>query len=113
MLAMVSFLRHARAYRAGSAAQPGPRTVSALILAAVERWTLISFATGIAFAVPYLNLFVHGPHAIVAHAMAGMTGVDFLLVIAAGIAATGGRDVLASRRGPGGVRQRVMTGRRG
>src|SRR3546814_9099062 len=53
MLAIVSFLRHARAYRAGSAAQPGPRTVSALILAAVERWTLISFATGIAFAVPY------------------------------------------------------------
>lgn len=97
MLAMVSFLRHTRAYRAGSAAQPGPRTVSVVILAAVERWTLVSFATGIAFAVPYLNLFMHGTTAIVAHAMAGMIGVDFLLVIAAGIAVTGGREVLASR----------------
>lgn len=98
MLAMVSFLRHARAYRIGAAVQPGPRTVSTVILAAVERWTLFSFATGIAFAVPYLNLFVHGTHVIVAHAMAGMIGVDFLLVIAAGIAVTSGREVLASRR---------------
>lgn len=98
MLAMVSFLRHARAYRIGAAVQPGPPTVSTVTLAAVERWTLISFATGIAFAVPYLNLFVHGTHLIVAHAMAGMIGVDFLLVIAGGIAVTSGREVLASRR---------------
>lgn len=103
MLAMVSFLRHARAYRTSAAATPGPLAVAALILRSVERWTLISFASGIAFAVPYLNLFVHGTSAIVAHAMAGMIGVDFLLVIAAGIAVMGGRDVPASRRVQWGV----------
>lgn len=103
MLAMVSFVRHARAYRASAAATPGPVTASALLLRSVERWTLVSFATGIAFAVPYFNLFVHGTHMIVAHAMAGMIGVDFLLVIAGGMAAMVGREALANRRARLGV----------
>ncbi len=104
MLAMVSFLRHARAYRASAAATPGPVTVAALLLRSVERWALVSFATGIAFAVPWVNLVVHGTHLIVAHAMAGMIGVDFLLVIAGGLAATVGREAPASRRARLGVR---------
>src|SRR3546814_20696391 len=62
MLAMVSFLRHARASRAGSAAQPGPRPVSALILAPAQRWPLITFAPGIAFPVPSINFFFPDPH---------------------------------------------------
>ena len=104
MLAMVSFLRHARAYRASATASSGSATAATVILAAVERWTLVSFATGIALAIPYVNLFVHGTHVIVAHAMAGMIGVDFLLVIAGGLAMTAGREVLASERLRLGVR---------
>lgn len=104
LLALVSFLRHARAYRASVAAHSGPPTVSAVLLAAVERWSLVSFASGIAMAIPYVNLFVHGTHAIVAHAMAGMIGVDFLLVIAGGIALTAGRDAWAGARLRLGVR---------
>lgn len=92
MLSMISFLRHLRAYRAGHGtahAAGGPHGDGAPVLRSVERWTLVTFGTGIAIAVPFVNLFVHGTHAIVAHAMGGMIGVDFMLVMAGGLAVAG------------------------
>jgi len=104
LLAMVSFVRHARAYRASVVATSAKPDAAGMLLRSVERWTLVSFATGIAFAVPWFNTFVHGTHLIVAHAMGGMIGVDFLLVVAGGLALTAGREAVASRRIQVGVR---------
>lgn len=104
MLATISFIRHVRAYRAGGTSAPERHEAVPAILGSVERWTLVTFGTGILFAVPYLNTFVHGTHAIVAHAMGGMIGVDFMLVIAGGLAVAGRGGALDSRRIRLGVR---------
>lgn len=103
MLSMISFLRHMRAYR-GARAPSGQREDQVLLLRSVERWTLATFGTGIAIAVPFVNLFVHGTHVIVAHAMGGMIGVDFMLVMAGGLALAGSRDAGATGRIRLGVR---------
>lgn len=72
MLAAVSFLRHARAFRRttrSSDSLPG-------LLRQIEIWTLFAVGSGILLAVPYVNLYLHGTYAIVGHTMGAMIGVN-------------------------------------
>ncbi|MFN7941841.1 MAG: cbb3-type cytochrome c oxidase subunit I [Thermoanaerobaculia bacterium] len=85
MLAAVSFLRHARAFRRttrSSDSLPG-------LLRQIEIWTLFAVGSGILLAVPYVNLYLHGTYAIVGHTMGAMIGVNSLLLFAAGFAWSG------------------------
>jgi uncharacterized membrane protein len=85
MIAILSFWRHAAAFRKLHAARSGDRHLLAL-WRSVELWTLVSLASGILFAVPQFNLIVHGTYFIVAHAMGSMIGVNLLIVVAGGLA---------------------------
>lgn len=85
MIAVLSFWRHIAAYRTMHAADLGERHLLAL-WRSVEFWTLASIATGVLFAVPQINLIVHGTYLIVAHAMGSMIGVNVLIVMAGGLA---------------------------
>lgn len=85
MIAILSFWRHATAFRRLSAARSGDRHLKAL-WRSVELWTLVSLASGILFAVPQVNLIVHGTYFVVAHAMGSMVGVNLLIIVAGGLA---------------------------
>ncbi len=51
----------------------------------VEGWTLVSVASGVLFAIPQVNLLVHGTNLIVIHAMGSMIGVGVVIVVAGGL----------------------------
>ena len=81
LLGGVSFVRHLRAGRSDSAGSPPDRAADPLLRLA-ERWTLFAIGGGILFAVPQINLLVHGSYAVVGHAMGAMIGVGAMLVLA-------------------------------
>lgn len=82
MVAIVSFIRHLRAHKSFTADSRSPRT---LLVRSVELWTLVSVGSGVLFAIPQVNLIVHGTYFIVIHAMGSMIGVNLLLVFLAGV----------------------------
>lgn len=84
MIAMFSFIKHFRAFRKIEKEKKGSRTVLEALSRGVELWTIISFGSGILFAIPQLNLIVHGTYLIVMHAMGSMIGVQLLLVFIGG-----------------------------
>jgi len=49
----------------------------------VELWAIVSFGSGILFAIPQFNLIVHGTCLIVIHGMGLMIGVQVMLVFIA------------------------------
>lgn len=79
MLAGVSFLRHVRVVwrerRDESTAPVAP------FLRAAELWTLMAIGSGVALAIPRVNLLLHGTWAVVAHSMVAMIGVNVMLVL--------------------------------
>jgi nitric oxide reductase subunit B len=79
LLAGVSFVRHVRA-TLSLRGEPVARAPDAFLRAA-ELWTLIAIGSGILIAIPHVNLVVHGTHAVVAHAMGSLIGVDVMLVL--------------------------------
>lgn len=84
MIAMFSFIKHFRAFRKIQKEKKGSRTVMETLFRGVELWTVVSFGTGILFAIPQINLIVHGTYLIVMHAMGSMIGVQLLLVFVGG-----------------------------
>jgi nitric oxide reductase subunit B len=85
MVAVLSFLRHIRGYRKEIGAnnlQPDP--IMPLLLSA-EFWTIVAVGSGIIFAIPQINFYVHGTYLIVVHAMGSMIGINVLIIIAAGL----------------------------
>ena len=85
MLAMVSFLRHLRAY--GKLSRPSfSNSYAAPLWRTVQLWTIMSIASGVLFAVPQLNLIVHGTYLVLIHAMGSMIGVNFMIIVAGGLA---------------------------
>lgn len=84
MIAMFSFIKHFRAFRKIQKEKKGSRTVMETLFRGVELWTVFSFGTGILFAIPQMNLVVHGTYLIVMHAMGSMIGVQLLLVFVGG-----------------------------
>lgn len=84
MIAMFSFIKHLRAFRKLEKAKKESRTAMESLFRGVELWTVISFGTGILFAIPQVNLIVHGTYLIVMHSMGSMIGVQLFLVFVGG-----------------------------
>lgn len=78
MLAITSFVRHSRAYLASAAARRSQDGVVCL-MRSVQLWTIVSLLSGILFAVPQLNVFLHGTHLVVVHAMGSMIGISLII----------------------------------
>lgn len=81
MLGMVSFVRHIIAVRRPGPAPGAPAAAPLIRTAAV--WTLFAVGSGVIFAVPHINLLLHGTHAIVGHSMGAVIGVNVALVLGA------------------------------
>jgi len=84
MIAMFSFVKHLRAYRRKSKERTATKSANEALFGSVELWTVVSFGSGILFAIPQLNLIIHGTYLIVIHAMGSMIGVQMMLVFTAG-----------------------------
>jgi len=87
LLAIVSFLRHARAARRGEAHGNAPIWQAPIRAAAL--WTLVATGSGILLAIPQVNTLYHGTYTIVIHAMGSMIGALFMLVIAGSLVVAG------------------------
>ncbi len=84
MIAMFSFIKHLRAYNNGAKHLEESKSAMKMLFKSVELWTIVSFGTGILFAIPQINLIVHGTYLVVIHAMGSMIGVQLVLVFIAG-----------------------------
>lgn len=84
MIAMFSFLKHFKAYRKKEISNYASRSAMQSLFRSVEIWTIVSFASGILFAIPHVNTIVHGTFLIVIHSMGSMIGVQYVLVHVAG-----------------------------
>ncbi len=78
MLGIVSFLRHLAMTRKGAKAD---RDDAARFMRLAGVWTAFAVGSGVLFAVPPLNRLVHGTHAIVAHSMGSVIGVNVFLIL--------------------------------
>lgn len=58
-------------------------------LMAADIWVFFSLAQAIVMSVPALNLYTHGTHVTVAHAMGTTIGINSMILMAAGFAAVG------------------------
>lgn|GEM_PF-1856951 len=95
MLAGLSFVRHIRASRGLRLSPPtGP---AGPFLVAAEVWTIFAIGSGILFAIPQVNLIIHGTYGIVAHSMGAMIGINAMLVLG-GLAFYIGADPARARR---------------
>jgi len=83
IIGMFSFVKHFRIYRK-TKIKFNEATLLAILFRSVELWTIVSFGSGILFAIPQINLIVHGTYLVVIHAMGSMIGVELILVFAAG-----------------------------
>jgi nitric oxide reductase subunit B len=54
------------------------------LLIATTAWTCVQLAIAIPYSVPFLNTYVHGTLAIVAHSMGSLIGIDTMALLAAG-----------------------------
>jgi len=79
MLGMVSFIRHVRAFRRERPA--GDSGIATPLFRTGAAWTLFAIGSGVLLAEPHVNLLLHGTHAIVAHSMGAVIGVNVALVL--------------------------------
>ncbi len=84
MIAMFSFVKHFRAYYNTAKQDKASRSALETLFRSVELWTIVSFGSGILFAIPQFNLIVHGTYLIVVHSMGSMIGVQLMLIFVAG-----------------------------
>jgi len=90
LVAGLSFFRHAWALLRSSAHQaPAAERPIGPLLASAEVWTIVAMGTGVLFALPNLNLILHGTHLVLMHAMGSMIGINFILIVLAGFLVTG------------------------
>lgn len=84
MIAMFSFIKHLRTYKKRAIPNKVSTSAIEMLFKSVELWTIVSFGTGILFAIPQINIIVHGTYLVVIHAMSSMIGVQLVLVFIAG-----------------------------
>ena len=84
MIDMFSFIKHFMAYKIKAKEKKVSKSVQETLFQSVELWTIVSFGTGILFAIPQINLVIHGTYLVVIHAMGSMIGVQLMLVFVAG-----------------------------
>jgi len=83
MIGMFSFVKHYRIYRK-TKIQEDKASHFDFLFRTVELWTIVSFGTGILFAIPQINLIIHGTYLVVIHAMGSMIGVELILIFVMG-----------------------------
>lgn len=83
MLAISSFVRHSRAYLASVSKTGADDNGVVGLMRSVQLWTIVSLLSGILYAIPQLNVYLHGTHLVLIHAMGSMIGIS--LIIYAGI----------------------------
>ena len=96
MIGMFSFVKHFRIYRKKQ--KNSKEGILDVLFRSVELWTIVSFGSGILFAIPQINLIVHGTYLIVIHAMGSMIGVELILVFAAGFSIFKVHNILVAKR---------------
>ncbi|MBL7965138.1 MAG: cbb3-type cytochrome c oxidase subunit I [Flavobacteriales bacterium] len=64
------------------AAHSGPRSMSHRFLFASEVWVLLNLALALLISIPAINLFTHGTHITVAHAMGSTIGINTTILFA-------------------------------
>ncbi len=84
ILAMMSFWRHVQVYKKMN---PDNFThgYTFPIWKAIELWTIVSIVSGVVFAIPQINLLVHGTYMVVIHAMGSMIGINFMIILLGGL----------------------------
>lgn len=96
LLGMVSFVRHLamlrRARPSSTALAPADPLASA-----AGAWTLFAVGTGVLLAIPQINHLLHGTHAIVAHSMGAIIGVNVAIILAGVLGADGRGDPARAR----------------
>jgi len=83
MIGLFSFIKHYRIYKK-TKLKANNSSHYDVLFRAVELWTIVSFGSGILFAIPQVNLVIHGTYLVVIHAMGSMIGVELILVFIAG-----------------------------
>lgn len=85
MVAILSFIRHIISYQIKQIKQQNEPHPAMPLLLSAEYWTIIAVGSGILFAIPQINFYVHGTYLIVVHAMGSMIGINFMITIAAAL----------------------------
>jgi nitric oxide reductase subunit B len=85
MVAVISFVRHMQGFRKQKRTLPGPNRDLFQLLLSAEAWTLVAVGSGVLFAIPQINFYIHGTYLIISHAMGSMIGINLLIIIAAGL----------------------------
>jgi len=85
LLAVISFWRHVKAYKKINP-QQFKHDLTFPLWRAIEFWTLVSVASGVLFAIPQFNLWIHSSYLVVIHAMGSMIGVNFMIIVLANLA---------------------------
>jgi len=79
LIAIFSLLKHLKEYLK-IVKMKGEETIISIVLRSIIIWMIVSVASGILFAIPHINVFVHGTHWIIAHAMTSMIGTNTLII---------------------------------
>jgi len=87
MVAMLSFWRHMQAYKTRNA-DSFKHEFSYPLWRSVELWTLVSIISGVVFAIPQINLVIHGTYMVLIHAMGSIIGINLMIVILGGLIAS-------------------------
>lgn len=103
MVAMLSFWRHLVAYKKIQETEYNKAYIKPL-WRAVELWTIVSIASGVLFAIPQLNLVIHGTYLVVIHTMGSMIGVNMMIIVLGSLIYAARENVINSQRVIWGVR---------
>ncbi|MBX3323118.1 MAG: cbb3-type cytochrome c oxidase subunit I [Phycisphaeraceae bacterium] len=79
MLGLLSLWRHVSSLRRGHHA--AATTAATVFFRVATAWTVFAVGTGVLLAVPPINEVLHGTHAIVAHSMGSIIGINVMIVI--------------------------------
>jgi len=97
MIGLFSFIKHYRIYKK-TKLKANNSSHYDVLFRAVELWTIVSFGSGILFAIPQVNLVIHGTYLVVIHAMGSMIGVELILVFIAGFSIFKVKSIAAQNR---------------
>jgi len=84
LLAISSFIRHSRAYlRRRDKPDSLSASFPAQLVRSIQIWTIVSLLSGILYAIPQINLYLHGTLLVLIHAMGSMIGICLIIYLGA------------------------------
>ena len=85
MVAILSFVRHIHSLAKEAKLNNDARHPLMSLMLTAETWTIVAVGSGILFAIPQVNFYIHGTYIIIAHAMGSMIGINYIIIIGAGM----------------------------